>query len=409
VRLFRIQENVPDAYVRKSRDFQLFCNIFDCVNSAVKYDIDSIPNILSTKDITDKLLPLLQYKLGFITDIRMTNQQLRVILSGFCEALKYKGSRKGILRAIQLFLKMSNCDSGSKVYITNSANVYDASHLFGSYVVDVAIESELLDTRILSEILKFIIPSGYHIEYSFYNKSEFATPVLSKDKISINIVSTCVNDGIRPAYSSGDTTLDYLNTGASYFKLSGETPPNNWNDQYGEFYEYQTNKFVSVAPTYLAYSVAEQYGKTLVKPCDDGRYELVTNTDEFTPDNYKWKTLGKEVVVNSETKGLAEKGLYYQNKKAESTEYSPVIDGHEWSEDYIYLTLEDVEPEWPPVYVENEYYYKNFNFINVGGVSTTSVLSFDGTSSIKNVVNNSNYTVTDDNTVTIRKLDLWEV
>ena len=46
--VFRIEKNVPEIYVRESRDFQLFCRLYDCVFDGVKFDIDSMLNVLDT-------------------------------------------------------------------------------------------------------------------------------------------------------------------------------------------------------------------------------------------------------------------------------------------------------------------------------------------------------------------------
>ena len=62
---FRIRDNVPDAYVKRSRDFQLLCDLFDIVNNGVKFDIDSIMDLSNTELTRESMLPYLQAKLGF--------------------------------------------------------------------------------------------------------------------------------------------------------------------------------------------------------------------------------------------------------------------------------------------------------------------------------------------------------
>ena len=42
--MLRLENNTPSIYCQKSRDFQLFCRLYDVVNNGVKFDIDSIIN-----------------------------------------------------------------------------------------------------------------------------------------------------------------------------------------------------------------------------------------------------------------------------------------------------------------------------------------------------------------------------
>ena len=93
---FRISEHVPDVYPRKSRDFQLFCSIFDCIFGQLKYNIDSIRDITDTAQCNERLLPLLQTKLGFFTNVKISSDDLRVILKAFPTIVRNKGSRTGI-------------------------------------------------------------------------------------------------------------------------------------------------------------------------------------------------------------------------------------------------------------------------------------------------------------------------
>ena len=43
--MFRLQNNVPEVYVDKSRDFQLFCRLYDSCFGGVKFSIDSMSRL----------------------------------------------------------------------------------------------------------------------------------------------------------------------------------------------------------------------------------------------------------------------------------------------------------------------------------------------------------------------------
>ena len=74
---FRTQDHVPDVYSRKSRDFQLFCSIFDCLNDGIKYDIDSMLDIVDTNQCNERLIPYLQTKLGFWSKEKISADRVR--------------------------------------------------------------------------------------------------------------------------------------------------------------------------------------------------------------------------------------------------------------------------------------------------------------------------------------------
>lgn len=49
----RLQNNVPEVYVKESRDFQLLCRLYDCILNGVKFDIDSMLNITDSKSCSN--------------------------------------------------------------------------------------------------------------------------------------------------------------------------------------------------------------------------------------------------------------------------------------------------------------------------------------------------------------------
>ena len=41
----RLTENVPDIYVKESRDFQLLCRLYDMTHQDIRYHIDTMTEI----------------------------------------------------------------------------------------------------------------------------------------------------------------------------------------------------------------------------------------------------------------------------------------------------------------------------------------------------------------------------
>lgn len=191
--LIRLQDNTPDIYVNNSRDFQLLCRLYDCVNNSVKYNIDSITNITNTKECSSKLLQLLQSKLGFISNANIDNESLRYILRAFPYIMRNKGSKKAILQALIVFAKIKHIKASISCVITNKKDDVDV-YKIEIFINTVKNETPLVkDTTILDEIFKYILPTGYTVEYIFTSGS-LTDPTQLKALSSINVVQYTQNE-----------------------------------------------------------------------------------------------------------------------------------------------------------------------------------------------------------------------
>lgn len=160
--IIRLQNNTPPVYTEESRDFQLLCRIYDCIINAVKLDIDSIPTVVDTSQCLSSILPLLQTKVGFFTENTLQDKELRYAIEAFPYIVKKKGSREGIIECLNLFLQVNNILKSSQVIITNeSINKED------EYTIKILIESEVKDTSLLEELIRYIVPTGYLVSYIF--------------------------------------------------------------------------------------------------------------------------------------------------------------------------------------------------------------------------------------------------
>ena len=187
------RNRVPDNYFGESRDFQLLCNLYDCLDMGVKFDIDSILNLTSTQFIHENALPHLQSKLGFFTNLNISGEKLRIILKGFPYLLKYKGSREGIIKCIHLFLNTINLERTSGVdvinsKVTQSPEGYSINN--DVYIVNINLKTEILDGTLLDEMLKYIIPAGYGVNYIFYGDSKIVQNFGYKDCVTIYFVNS---------------------------------------------------------------------------------------------------------------------------------------------------------------------------------------------------------------------------
>lgn len=343
--VFRLQENMPDVYVRKSRDFQLLCNSFDAVFNSVKNDIDSITNVVDTRLCSERLLPLLQTKLGFFTNKHLTATELRTVLQAFKYIVRDKGSSTGIREAIEVFLKVANASNKSRIQIVDNFVSIDGhtseTRPGNTYIVEVAIEGQQMDTTLLTELLKYVLPAGYQLKYSFYNATQTVTQIHDKDTVHIIFVDKSDNNGIRLTtsndsndrypyeltwvdFESADESYYYIKENNAYIKL--HSIPNDWpNGEYYRaryIYEYEDNA-VEVKEILLPQYEPNKYYRSI--GIED---EIVLITTPEAPEDW----------------GSSETTFYYDSDGSETiefeAEYRPLVDG-------VYVPFE-----------ENKYYAK---------------------------------------------------
>lgn len=197
---FRIRNNVPDVYVKESRDFQLMCDLFDIINNGVKFDIDTIMDLSDTLLCRESMLPYLQQKLGLKLSKEITSENLRTILKCFPYLVKYKGCRKGVEEAIALFLHIIFANCSHKVEIVNKS---PNSGINGLYIVEIELEDNVLKRlHILDDILKYVLPAGYKLEYDLkYLVDDIRTEIYPLDKVNIVLVNEHLGSNVRKAYN----------------------------------------------------------------------------------------------------------------------------------------------------------------------------------------------------------------
>lgn len=194
--VFRVQEKTPEVYTSTSRDFQLIGRLYDCIINGVKFDTDSMLDVINTDNIDSRLLKLLQTKIGFFSSKDITDESLRYVLKAFPEIIKHKGSIKSIKQAVCAFLKLNGIKS--TVYINKTNN-----SLSNPYTIEIGIDDSITNTYILDEILKYILPTGYTIMYTYHKDFDNINLVLeSKIGANIIIVKDSLSSLVRGSYIS---------------------------------------------------------------------------------------------------------------------------------------------------------------------------------------------------------------
>ena len=72
----KLQDKVPPVYPEGSRDFQLFCHLYDVIFNGIKNDVDGIQYLTNTVSCRSNVLQLLQTKLGFFTQAQYADEAL---------------------------------------------------------------------------------------------------------------------------------------------------------------------------------------------------------------------------------------------------------------------------------------------------------------------------------------------
>ena len=166
--LFRYDENVPQYYVQESRDFQMLVRLLTLAVGACKYDADQIQYSNNPDLCSDRTLFHLDGKLGFLPNKEYISSYLREVAKVFARLVRIKGTRKAIVQAVQLFFQAQNLQTSMYVDITNGGTSSEDT----DYVINIGMASDVKNTDLLEDILRYILPTGYVTNIFFYDSIE---------------------------------------------------------------------------------------------------------------------------------------------------------------------------------------------------------------------------------------------
>ena len=169
--MFRLQNHVPEVYVDKSRDFQLFCRLYDSCFSGVKFSIDSMSRVTDTKRCDSSVLELLKTKLGLFSTIDVDAAELRYLLQAFPTIMRYKGSKRSVEYIKVLYTKMYSNVSVPEVEFGNDCTL--------RFIFSEPPKND----KLLLELLKYVLPTGYIISYDVAESKEYRTYLNTQDRL----------------------------------------------------------------------------------------------------------------------------------------------------------------------------------------------------------------------------------
>ena len=146
------------------------------------------------------MLDHLATKVGFFSKHNITNEDLRYIVDAFPYIIKYKGSRRSIEEAINVFLKINNINSDVYVEIINKTDRPGIE----PYTIRIGVEYAIKDTTILDEIFRYILPTGYTVEYFSYTKRTDLDGYIDKNRAFVVVVPDNVNSSLKNDEYTGE-------------------------------------------------------------------------------------------------------------------------------------------------------------------------------------------------------------
>ena len=162
---FKLENNVPNYYVDESRDFQLLCRVIDVYLKGCLNKSGYIPYQLDLDKCDEQLLYAIANMQGFTTKKYIPPNILRNILKVFPYCIKRKGTREAIELASYAVLSTDRLIYYINIQITS----YTADNESDSYIIRIVCNSQSEYIPYLEELLKFIVPIGWRIEYQLLN------------------------------------------------------------------------------------------------------------------------------------------------------------------------------------------------------------------------------------------------
>ena len=257
--MFRLQNNVPSTYIEQSRDFQLFCRLYDCINNGVQFDISTITDILDPIKVNDRVVKLLATRVGFITDIDIDNTVLRYILSAYPYIIKNKGTRKGIEAAVNAILHAEHSIKAATVEVVNKpAEGSNQAEYSVNIYTPIILSSKT--KKALNELLKYILPVGYIFDILPYDK------LSGNEPLETDLTLTTSN--IIAVQGPLTTTSSVRGSGSAYINTKGESAAISTNTD--------INRLVNNFDTVEVIGSKQYYAKATTT---DDKYKVTYVTD----------------------------------------------------------------------------------------------------------------------------------
>lgn len=279
--MFKPSKNVPEIYMKESRDFQLMSRLNDMLFLGVHYDASSITELNNPKKCRSLYLKYLAEKVGFYTDKYIPDVVLMNIISAFKTALKNKGTLLGVEQAVIAVLKAENSIEPPRIVHVrgfNETNLY-----YEQYTINIYTPIKIKNEVALKEFLKYIIPAGYNYNLYVYETAALENKITSINNSSglgILTASSYVlgTHRSRQKYIGDDGTLDTNKNNNINTNIKGSINDGDKENGY-YFLKTLTDRLIGAIDTGLIVSEAD-YKKEVLKLDQNVAHPTFTDVDE---------------------------------------------------------------------------------------------------------------------------------
>ena len=152
--MFRVENNVPEVYIKYSRDFQLLARLYDLVLQSTRFSIDSMQLVSDTQRCNERMLPLIATKVGFFHELDISANVHRAVLSAFPVIIKHKGSMKALELLCSLFERIDD---------TRVGIVYNEEH--DKNFLTIVFYTYYGHLEVFKDLIEYVRPTGMIVEY----------------------------------------------------------------------------------------------------------------------------------------------------------------------------------------------------------------------------------------------------
>lgn len=211
---FQLENNVPNIYTEVSRDFQLFCKIFDIYLGANLNRACTVPYILDVDKCDESLLYALADMQGFVTDKYIPPNVLRNICKVFPFCIKRKGTKEAIEVMSQAVLSTDRLVYRVSVDLVRE-EIDEKRNSKAVYKIYIQCNTTQIGyIPYLKEALRFIIPAGWDVYFKLKFPIEYNlyTPLIINAPIKTTVLSGITGKvmGERPLEYDGDRRFENL-------------------------------------------------------------------------------------------------------------------------------------------------------------------------------------------------------
>ena len=211
---FQLENNVPNIYTEVSRDFQLFCKIFNIYLGANLNRAYTVPYILDVDKCDESLLYALADMQGFVTDKYIPPNVLRNICTVFPFCIKRKGTKEAIEVMSQAVLSTDRLVYRVSVDLVRE-EIDEKRNSKAVYKIYIQCNTtQIRYIPYLKEALRFIIPAGWDVYFKLKFPIEYNlyTPLIINAPIKTTVLSGITGKvmGEQPLRYDGSSRFENL-------------------------------------------------------------------------------------------------------------------------------------------------------------------------------------------------------